>query len=48
MPRVPSKAPKKLERRRTRRRKTSTSRMEWLKCSILAIKLLRDLLDALG
>lgn len=44
-------APKKLERRRTRRRKTSPSRLEWLKWGILAIKplhdLLRELLNAL-
>lgn len=43
----PRKAPKKPERRRTRRREKSPSRLERLKCSIIAIKLLRDLVHDL-
>ena len=47
MPKPPSKTPKKPERRRTRRREKSPSRLEWLKCCIIAIKLLRDLVHDL-
>ena len=49
MPKRPSnKSSKKPERRRTRSRGKSMSRLEWLKWSILAIKLLHDLLDNLA
>ena len=47
MTRVPSKAPKTPEPRKNRRREKSPSRLEWLKCCIIAIKLLRDLVHDL-